>query len=391
MIMKFTVVGAGYVGLSLALLISQKHKVKLLDIDQKKIDKINKGISPLKDKKIEDYLRNNELQLEATTSQHDAYNKADYIIIATPTNYNVTSGNFDTRSVETVIEDIFKISSSAFIIIKSTLPVGFTEKINKRYTNKEIVFSPEFLREGSALKDNLYPERIIIGSNNQKARNFMKVLIDCSKKDASTVKAIYMTSKEAESVKLFANTYLAMRVSYFNELDSFAEVNELSSSKIIEGVSSDLRIGNYYNNPSFGYGGYCLPKDTKQLLRNFDKVPNNIIKAVIESNETRKNFIVDRIILKKPSSVGIYKLTMKKNSDNFRESAVLDIINKLHKRNIKIYIYEPYLSKTLNGFKKIIDIEEFKQKSDIIIANRIDDQIKSVNSKVYTRDIYHQD
>ncbi len=386
--MKITVVGAGYVGLSLATLISQKFNVSLLDIDEKKVSQLKKKKSPVTDKYIEDFLAKKNLNLNPTTNPKEAYENSDYIIIATNTNYEPEKGSFDTSSVEAVICQAKKYSSNAMIVIKSTLPLGFTEKARLIHNDKNIIFSPEFLREGHALYDNLYPSRIIIGDSTQKAKEFAKILIDCSLVDRDNLDTHFVASAEAEAIKLFANTYLAMRVSFFNELDSFSEINKLSSKNIIEGVCADPRIGNYYNNPSFGYGGYCLPKDTKQLLSNFDKIPSNLIKAIIDSNQTRKNFIAESIIKKKPNSVGVYRLTMKTNSDNFRESAIFDVAKIIEKNNIKIFLYEPFLTSNLENMELVENLREFVKKSDIIIANRISSDLELMKNKIYTRDIF---
>ena len=386
--MIISVVGAGYVGLSLSVLISQKIHVKLFDIDKKKIDKISNNISPIKDKEIKYFLSKKKLKLSATSDKSEAYKEAKFVVIATPTNYLSGEGMFDTSSVESVISDIQKFNSKATIIIKSTIPLGFTDIMRKKYNKKNIIFSPEFLREGQALHDNLYPSRIIVGDTSNKAKEFADILVSCSKRNKKEIKIFFMNSKEAEAVKLFANTYLAMRVSYFNELDSFAQVNNISTKNIIDGVCSDERIGNYYNNPSFGYGGYCLPKDTKQLLKNFNKIPNNLIKAIIQSNKTRKRFVFESILKTKPKKVGIYRLVMKTNSDNFRESAVTDIISLLKKRNIIINIFEPNLKNNIRGTTIYNNLKEFIKKSDIILANRMTKELSHISRKVYTRDLF---
>ncbi len=329
--MKISIIGAGYVGLSLAVLISQKHDVTLLDIDNEKVNKINNKISPIKDPDIEKFLSNKKLKLIATTNSEEVYKNKDFIIIATPTNYDPKVGTFDTSSVEDVIYNAIKTNFDTNIIIKSTIPLGFTDRMREKFKTNHIYFSPEFLREGKALHDNLYPSRILVGDTSDTAKEFADLLSECSNLDKD-VKKLFMKPAEAEAVKLFANTYLAMRVSFFNELDSFSQIHKLSSLNIIKGVSSDPRIGNYYNNPSFGYGGYCLPKDTKQLLKNFNKIPNNIIRAIIESNETRKKFIADIIAKDSPKSVGVYRLVMKSESDNFRETAVFDVIKNFRNR-----------------------------------------------------------
>ena len=386
--MNFTVVGAGYVGLSLATLISQKHKVKLFDVDKEKLDIISKKKSPIKDKEIEKFLSTKELSLEVTNDASFAYKNCDYVIVATPTNYDPDLGTFDTSSVEKVIKDSLMNQPETYVVIKSTIPLGFTNRMRSHFNTKNIAFSPEFLREGTALHDNLYPSRIIIGDTAVKAKSFAKILSQCSYIDDEKVQTFFMESSEAEAVKLFANTYLAMRVSFFNELDSFSQIHNLSTENIIKGVSSDNRIGNFYNNPSFGYGGYCLPKDTKQLLSNFNEIPSNIIKAIIDSNETRKKFIADIIINKYPKSVGIYRLTMKSNSDNFRESAVFDIVKILEEKKIQTYLYEPELESSIGEMILISDLQEFISKSDIIIANRMSPELKFVENKIYTRDLF---
>ena len=388
--MKIAVAGTGYVGLSLATLLSQNNEVVALDIIKEKIDMINNRISPIKDKEIEEYLNTKKLNLRATLDYQDAFNNADYIIISTPTNYDSEKNFFDTSSVEDTIEKIIRLNINPTIIIKSTVPVGYTESIKKKYNIDNIIFSPEFLREGKALYDNLYPSRIILGEDSERAKIFANLLKEGSlKKDVSI---LYMNNTEAEAVKLFANTYLALRVSYFNELDTYAEMKKLSAKDIIEGVCLDPRIGNHYNNPSFGYGGYCLPKDTKQLLANYKDVPQNIIKAIVASNTTRKNHISNMILNKSPHTVGIYRLTMKKDSDNFRTSAIQDVINNLSIHDLEILIYEPTLSApNFNNYPVINDFDEFTEKSDVIIANRLEEPLVKVRKKVYTRDLFSKD
>ena len=389
--MKITVVGIGYVGLSLAVLISQKYKVVALDISKEKVDSINSKKSPIKDKEIEFFLKNKKLDLKATTSEEEAYSESSFIIVATPTNYDFNTGSFDTNSVETVISSAINLNKTATIIIKSTIPLGFTDLIKRKLQFSKIIFSPEFLRESSALYDNLYPSRIIIGAKTKEAQIFSSILIACAQKKESEIPLLLMESREAEAVKLFSNTFLAMRVSFFNELDSFSEAQDLSAEKIIQGVSADPRIGNYYNNPSFGYGGYCLPKDTKQLLDNFDQIPNNIIKAVVEANKTRKDFIVKSILNKKPKTVGVYRLIMKEGSDNFRDSAVIDIFRNLKKKKISILLYEPLISENkFQDVEVINDLNEFISKSNVIIANRMAKDLENVKNKVYTRDIFKE-
>ena len=388
--MKIAVVGIGYVGLSIATLLSQKNEVIAFDIDSKKIDMINKKISPIKDKEIEKFLITKNLNLKATLNSKEAFNKANYIIICTPTNYNDKTNYFDTSSIENVIEEIIKININCTIVIKSTVPIGYTENIKNKYNLKNILFCPEFLREGHALYDNLYPSRIIIGEKNKIAKKFATLLKECILKNDVTIK--YMNSTEAEAVKLFSNTYLALRIAYFNELDTFAEINNLNVKDIIEGVCLDPRIGNYYNNPSFGYGGYCLPKDTKQLLTNYNNIPQNLINATVKSNNTRKQYITENIIKNNPKTVGIYKLTMKKNSDNFRESSIQEILENLRNNNINLIIYEPLINTdTFNDCKVINDFETFSKQSDIIIANRYETELSSVSYKLYTRDLFNRD
>ena len=391
--MRISVVGTGYVGLSIATLLSEYHQVISLDISKQRVDSINKKISPIRDHDIDRYFNEKKLNLSATINKVEAYTGSEFIVIATPTNYDHDTGNFDTSTVEQVLSEILSINKETTIIIKSTVPLGFTIKMRKYFKYNNIFFSPEFLRESRALYDNLYPSRIVIGDFSENSKKFANTLIKCSNKNSESVQVIYMSPSEAEAVKLFSNTFLAMRISFFNELDSFSEIHELDSKKIIEGVCSDSRIGNYYNNPSFGYGGYCLPKDTKQLLGNFNDVPNNIIKAVVESNKTRKIFIANTILSKNPKTIGIYRLIMKNGSDNFRESAIIDIIDEIKKieSKIKIFIYEPFL----RGYKfkdnyVISDLQKFISDSDIIIANRISEELKDVKDKVYSRDIFNE-
>lgn len=386
--MKITVVGAGYVGLSLATLFSLKNESLLLDIIQEKVDLINKRISPIQDEYIEKYFQEKHLQLKATLDVKEALLDADFIIICTSTNYDDDKNYFDTSSVEKMIAEALSFNNNAFIVIKSTVPVGFTDKMQKKYSTDRIIFSPEFLREGHALYDNLYPSRIIVGSLGKKGHEFANLLkSSCLKKDVSIK---YMNSTEAEAVKLFSNTYLALRVAYFNELDTYAEMKHLNTKDIIDGVCLDPRIGNYYNNPSFGYGGYCLPKDTKQLRANYKDVPENLISAIVESNATRKEHIVQMIIKKSPKVVGIYRLIMKSGSDNFRASAILDIMNRLKEMGIVIIIYEPTLDKEKSylGFSIVNNISDFKKECDIILANRKSKLLKDVVEKIYTRDIF---
>ena len=386
--MKFCIAGSGYVGLSLAVMISQKYEVNLLDIDQLKISTLKNKKSPLAEKKIKEFLSAKDLKLYPTLDPEEAIKDADYTIIATPTNYDNVSGSFDTSSVELILNQCQKYNPKSYIVIKSTVPVGFTDQMRARYKSTDIAFSPEFLREGSALEDNLNPSRIIIGDSSKKAEKFINVLLECSEIRDASKKIFYMNSSEAEATKLFSNTYLAMRVSFFNELDSFSKHHNLSTRKIITGVCSDERIGNYYNNPSFGYGGYCLPKDTKQLSKQFNKIPNKLIQAIIESNETRKKFIVKSILEKNPKSVGIYRINMKLNSDNYRESSVLNIIKKLEENKVIIYVYEPQIKSISDKYNVIEDIREFAEKSDLIIANRLSNEINFAKNKIFTRDIF---
>ncbi len=388
--MKISIVGLGYVGMSLAVLISRHYEVLAVDIDIEKVKKINKKISPIQDKEIEKYLKSRKLKLSATTYSKKVFKNSDYVIIATPTNYNSIRKTFNTSAVEEVINEIIKQNKNTSIVIKSTVPIGFTERMRKKFNYRDIFFSPEFLRESKALYDNLYPSRIIIGDNSDAAKTFAKILARCSNKKIKSIAIVFMLSNEAEAVKLFSNTYLALRVAFFNELDTFSEIHSLSARKIIDGVSLDSRIGDFYNNPSFGYGGYCLPKDSQQLLTNFKKIPNKIITAVVESNKTRKDFIIQKILEQKPKTLGVYRLTMKNGSDNFRESAIIDIIKEIKKKNIKIIIYEPLLkTNSFNNMKVIKDFEKFAQIADLIIANRKSNKINRYKKKVYSGDIFN--
>lgn len=386
--MKITVVGLGYVGLSNAILLALNEKVVGVDVDQKKVSLINAKKSPLKDKEIVDYLKNEDLDLVCKTDGLEDYKDSDYVIIAVPTNYDEEEGFFDTSLVENVISDVKKVNDEAIIVIKSTIPIGFTKEMEEKYGDEKIIFSPEFLREGRALYDCLNPSRIIFGGDKKYSEDIAKAFLKASKNDPQV---FIMGKTEAEAVKLFANNFLAMRISFFNELDSFAEKKGLDTRNIIDGVCADPRIGDHYNNPSFGYGGYCLPKDTKQLYANFKDVPNSMFGAIIDSNKIRKDFVSQSILDKNPDTVGIYRLTMKTNSDNFRKSAIFDVIENLKKEDINIIVYEPSLDKDeIEGLKVVNDLDEFK-KSDLIVANRIEKDLEDVKDKVYTRDIYKRD
>ena len=394
--MKIAIAGTGYVGLSNAILLAQHHDVYAVDLIEEKVALINQGKSPLVDKEIEEYLARVPLRLKATTDAQLAYRDADYVIISTPTNYDPKQNYFDTSSVETVIELVQKINPDAVMVIKSTIPVGYTETVCRKYQTEQILFSPEFLREGQALKDNLYPSRIIVGSmaGNERMRKAAETFAGLLKEGAikKDVPVLFTNLTEAEAVKLFANTYLALRVSFFNELDTFAEMKGLDAKQIIEGIGLDPRIGMHYNNPSFGYGGYCLPKDTKQLLANYNDIPNNIMGAIVEANATRKDFVAEQILERTNGTVGVYRLAMKTNSDNYRQSSILGVMERIRAKGVEIIIFDPSLKEdTFDGMTVVRAFDEFCKRSDVIVANRMDEQLKAVKEKVYTRDIYFRD